>query len=74
MTLYYANAEIPDGLNHIYKVRAFWNKYEGHGVDVILVGPDAITQWEEPKYVGSRPAALVRFATVVKRVTKQVYG
>ena len=74
MTLYYANAEIPDDLNHIYKVRAFWDKHNGHGVDVILVGPDTVTHWEEPKYVSSRAAALTRFATVVKRVTKQVYG
>ena len=80
MTLYYADAEIPDGLNRAYKVRAFWDKNQGqHGVDVILVGSDAITRrWEEPQYVSSRAAALVRFAAVVKRVTKrvtkQVYG
>lgn len=74
MTLYYANAEIPDGLGYRYHVRAFWDKHNGHGVDVILVSPDTITQWEEPKYVGNRAEALVRFASVVKRVTKAVYG
>ena len=74
MTIYYAVAELPDGLNHTYKVRAFWDKHNGHGVDVALVGPEDIAQWEEPKYVSSRAAALTRFATVVKRVTKQVYG
>ena len=74
MTLYYADAEIPDVLGDQYHVRAFWDKHNGYGVDVMLVGPDTVTHWEEPRYVSSRAAALILFATVVKRVTKQVWG
>jgi len=74
MTYYYANAEIPDGLGYRYQVRAFWDKHNGHGVDVILVGPDTTTQWEEPTYIDGHEAALIRFTTAVKRITKAVYG